>query len=159
MKIKKRSQSNSVTFCDIECPKCSRVAKSLEYIDNREEIECPQCGYNSVTNKETNDTTIEYGYGVLHAEFYNKPIVHYVFDNTPTKKDIKDFLKIFEDYFLIKEKSYFYLYQPETNMFQVLKGSEPRTFNDYVRENIEEMEYERYLSSYRYLSLSSDEPF
>lgn len=161
MKIKKTVQGNNFTFCDIECPKCGKIAKLLDYpLDNKEIVECPQCGYEAVTDRATNDTTIEYGYGVLYAEFYNKPIVHYVFDNTPTKKDIKDYLKIFEDYFLIKEKSYLYLYDPTSNTFKVLKGSVPQSFEEYVENKVGEMEYERYLSSYRYLSSSEDyEPF
>lgn len=161
MKIRKQFQSSSVTFCDTECPKCNRIAKFIDYhIENKEMIECPQCGYESMTNRETNEVTIEYGYGVLYAEFYNKPFVYYVFDNPPTKKDIDDCLKIFEDCFLIKEKSYFYLYEPSTNTFKVLKGYEPQSFNEYVKRKVEETDYEKYLSSYRYLSSSSDyEPF
>ena len=161
MKIRKKIQNSSVTFCDTECPKCNRIAKFIDYyLENKEIVECSQCGYESMTNRETNETTIEYGYGVLYAEFYNKPFVYYVFDSPPTKKDINDCLKIFEDNFIINEKSYFYLYQPETDVFTVLKGSIPQTFKEYTERKIEEMEYEKYLSSYRYLSLSSDyEPF
>ena len=160
MKIKKTLQGN-VTFCDIECPKCRKIAKLLDYsFDNKEIVECPQCGYESETNRITNEIKIEYGYGVLYAEFYNKPIVHYVFDSAPTKKDIEDCFKIFEDCFIIKEKSYFYIYDPANDTFKVLKGSQPKSFNDYVDSKVEEMEYEKYLSSYRYLSSSKDyEPF
>jgi ribosomal protein S27E len=159
MKIRKILQG-SVTFCDVECPKCGRVAKLLDYPDSKETIECPQCGYQSQTDRETNETTIEYGCGVLYAEFYNKPLVYYVFDVPPTQKEINDFLKIFEDNFIIKEKSYFYLYDPTSNQFTVLKGSQPKTFDEYVERHVQEMEYEKYLSSYRYMSLSNGyEPF
>ena len=106
MKISKILQSNSVTFCDIECPQCSRVAKLLDYfVDNQEEITCPQCGYNSITNRENNETKIEYGHGVLYIEFYNKPFIYYIFDTPPNDKDIKDYLEMFNDELIIKEKS------------------------------------------------------
>lgn len=150
--------SNSVTFCDINCPKCNRIAKLLDYhIEGKEVIECPICGYEQISNRETNETQIRYGYGVLYAEFLNKPFMYLVFDEPISKKDKNDLLKIFDDYFLVKEKSYFYLYEPRTDELIVLKGAVPQTFDDYAKRQQQQMEYERMLSSYRYQTLCSDD--
>lgn len=150
--------SNAFTFCDIECPKCRHIAKLLDYhLDNKENIECPVCGYEQTLNRETNETSIRYGYGVFYAEFVNKPFMYIVFDEPISKTDKENFLKIFDDYFLIKEKSYFYLYEPHTDELTVLKGVIPQTFDDYIDEQQQQMDYEKMLSSYRYQSLCSDD--
>lgn len=150
--------SNSVTFCDINCPKCNRIAKLLDYhIEGKEVIECPICGYEQVLNRETNETSIRYGYGVLYAEFLNKPVIYIIFDEPISKTDKEKFLKVFDDYFLVKEKSYFYLYEPHTDELTVLKGAVPQTFDDYAKRQQQQMEYERMLSSYRYQTLCSDD--
>lgn len=150
--------SNLVTFCDVNCPKCNRVAKLLDYhIDSKEVIECPVCGYEQTLNRETNETQIRYGYGVLYAEFLNKPFMYVIFDEPISETDKENFLKIFDDYFLVKEKSYFYLYEPHTDELTILKGVIPQTFDDYVDEQQQQVDYEKMLSSYRYQSLCSDD--
>lgn len=152
------NNTNAVTFCDVNCPKCNRIAKLLDYhVENKETIECPVCGYESTLNRETNETTIRYGYGVLYAEFLNKPFIYIIFDEPITKKDKDDFLKIFDDYFLVREKSYFYLYEPNTDNLTVLKGMNPQTFEQYLNEKKAEMDYETIMNSYRYQSLFSNE--
>ena len=154
--------SNTVTFCNVNCPKCNHIAKLMDYhIENKETIECPVCGYESVLNRETNETSIRYGYGVLYAEFLNKPFVYIVFDTQLYQKDKEELLKIFDDYFLIKEKSYFYQYEPITDSLTVLKGTNPQTFEKYLEEQRDQMDYERFLASYRYQSICAEdyEPF
>lgn len=159
MVIKKALQnSNSVTFCDINCPKCNRIAKLLDYhIEGKEVIECPICGYEQVLNRETNETSIRYGYGVLYAEFLNKPVIYIIFDEPISKTDKEKFLKVFDDYFLVKEKSYFYLYEPHTDELTVLKGAVPQTFDDYAKRQQQQMDYERMLSSYKFQNLCSND--
>lgn len=157
MIIKRTLQgSNLVTFCDVNCPKCNRIAKLLDYhIDSKEIIECPVCGYEQTLNRETNQ--IRYGYGVLYAEFLNKPFMYIVFDEPISQTDKENLLKIFDDYFLVKEKSYFYLYEPRTDELTILKGAVPQTFDDYTKEQQQQIDYEKMLSSYRYQSLCSDD--
>lgn len=150
--------SNLVTFCDINCPKCNRIAKLLDYhIDSKEVIECPVCGYEQTLNRETNETKIRYGYGVFYAEFLNKPFMYIIFDEPISKTDKENLLKIFDDYFLVKEKSYFYLYEPHIDELTILKGVVPQTFDDYIDEQQQQVDYEKMLSSYRYQSLCSDD--
>ncbi len=154
--------SNTVTFCNVNCPKCNHIAKLMDYhIENKETIECPVCGYQSELNRTTNENVIRYGYGALYAEFINKPFVYILFDEPISQKDKEELSRIFDDYFLVKEKSYFYMYEPFTNELQVLNGNEPQTFERYVEDQRDQMDYERFLASYRYQSLCTEdyEPF
>ncbi len=133
-------------FFDIECPKCNMIAKEVEYIfDNEEVIECPCCGYMRKTDKETDTTTETDGYGVFHAEFYNRPFVNVAFTKPLEKRDINNFLKTFNDSFIIKEKSYFYLFNPKEKAFKVLKGSNPKTFKSFLEDLDFEMKNGRYM--------------
>ena len=154
MIINRRMPSNVTTFCDVNCPKCGCVAKLLDYyLENKETIECPNCGYEQTTNRETTKTQIRYGYGVLYAEFLNKPFMYLIFDNPISQQEKESLLKIFDDFYIIKEKSYFYLYEPHTDDFTILKGAKPQIFEEYVEEQQNQMDYERFLSSYRYQNL------
>lgn len=139
--------SNSVSICNINCPKCNRVAKLLDYFwENKEDLECPACGYESFTDRETNETNEKIGYGVIHIEFLNQPMIHVLLNHPITDLDRQGYLKRFEDFYVIKEKSYFYEYNPSENIFTISKGSNPIDFDDYVQEQIDHMEYERSLS-------------
>lgn len=156
MKIYKTSKgSNSVAFKgDINCPKCNRIAKILDYFD-KESIECPICGFNHITYKDIDKEEIFNGYGVLYAEFINKPFLYIVFDEPISENQKQKLLKIFDDYFLIKEKSYFYLYNPETETLTILKGNNPRTFDEYIEEEIDKENFRK--SQYQSFNSSSDD--
>jgi hypothetical protein len=83
--------------------------------------------------------------------------MYVVFDEPISKTDKENLLKIFDDYFLVKEKSYFYLYEPQIDKLTVLKGAIPQTFDNYTKEQQQQVDYEKMLSSYRYQSLCSDD--
>lgn len=152
--------NSNFSLCDIDCPKCRSVAKLLDYfLEDKEIVECPVCGYHSEINTLTNETKITYGYGVVHLEFLNKPLIHVSFNKPLSEADKNQYLKLFEDFYLVKEKSFFYLFDNETETITVLKGTNPQTFDKFIEDKINEMEYEKFLSSYRYLSQSDFEPF
>ena len=150
-------KTNMTAFFDTECPKCGHIAKIADdYVNNAEYTECPICGYRASLNRESNELKIEYGYGVIYISYQNRPFYYEIFEHPLEKHEIDKYMAMFEDIFIIPSESYFYLYDNESNKITVLQGSEPKTFSQYVDERIEMSEYERYLSSYRYLSCDSD---
>ena len=58
-----------------------------------------------------------------------------------------------------KVKKMLSFFDNETETITVLKGTNPQTFDKFIEDKINEMEYEKFLSSYRYLSQSDFEPF
>ena len=144
---KRRIQGNMITSCKVNCPICNHVAYFSESLTS-EITECPVCGYEQDINKETNNTYIHYGYGVFYAEFVNKPFMYIVFDEPISENEKQNLLEIMNDFYIIKEKSYFYLYDVNRNEIQILKGNKPKLFDDYVEESKEKLNYAKlqYLS-------------
>lgn len=141
--ISLKNKENGIMFC--ECPQCKCIAN---LIDNRvytdeEIIECLNCGYHSVNYKEH---YIPYkGYGVINAEYSDlKPRVFMILES-PINAYTKE--KYINNYFssnaLIKDKSYFYIFDFNTNKLVSIKGTLPKSFNDTVEEYRNENEYYR----------------
>jgi hypothetical protein len=117
------------------------------------------CGYEF--NKDTfyANTTEELGYGVLYAEFQNKPFINYIFTEELSETEIENYKKIFDDPFVIKEKSYFYLYNPSKDKLTIEYGVSPQSFADYLHQKECECDFEKYLNSYGFMSLDNYENF
>jgi hypothetical protein len=58
------------------------------------------------------------------------------------------------DIYVVKESSYFYIYK--NNEIKVLFGVQPQSFDKYVEQHIEDIEYANLLASYRSMSEESD---
>lgn len=155
--MKRISKSKlTATFTDTECPKCGGIAKIYDdWMLSEETTECPACGYQRRISTDEQITETD-GYGCIYIEYLNKPYYFESFEEPLNKDEIQKRMDMFNT-FSVKEKSYFYLYDPKRNSFQVLKGSAPQSFNDWIIEEQEKMEYERELYFHRNCDISSED--
>jgi Zn ribbon nucleic-acid-binding protein len=153
--INKQSYSDSTVFFNINCPQCNSIAKGYDDITgNIETIECPICGYRQISDKRDNSVTTFYGYGAIRIEYVNRPFINVFFEEELTDKEINQYLDMLNDIYVVKESSYFYIYKD--NEIKVLFGVQPQSFDKYVEQHIEEIEYANLLASYRSMSEESD---
>lgn len=137
--------ANTVTVCDINCPHCNYIAKLLDFwMEGIEVTECQVCGYQRQENKETKEVREVIGYGIMHIEYLNRPYVHVVFDKPVSENEKRNLLENFKDFYIIKEKSFFYLF--DGKRVEIAFGSNPQTFEDWVNEQIRSLEYQTFLS-------------
>lgn len=127
------------TLMGTECPECGCIASLFQYLDGSEEMECPICGYYKVKYGDSGESKEKKGFGAVHIEWSNKPQTTILFDKYPSEEDFKAYIEMFNDPFVISEKSYFYF--KKDNKIDVIKGYYPQSFNDYLEEQFDQMKY------------------
>ena len=135
--------SNRVNLVQVNCPQCNSIA--WDFDDTQEEtdtISCPYCGYEEKIDLAKQSSVIHKGYGYAHLEYQNQKPLDISFEDTaPSEDDINEVLKYFDDFFVIQEQSYFFLWNENTHSLTALRGNIPQSFDDYARAVIDEQNY------------------
>lgn len=136
--------SNRVNLVQVNCPQCNSIAWDFDDIqEETETISCPYCGYEEKIDLTKQSSVIHKGYGYAHLEYQNQKPLDISFEDTaPSEDDINEVLKYFDDdFFVIKEQSYFLLWDENTNSLTALRGNIPQSFDDLVQNIIDEQNY------------------